>query len=63
MPKEMTYGVQKKDCVCQDCFGVLREDFLNYFALGNVIGKHVIPNYQDKVLVRDFDFDLFSEHY
>ena len=60
VPKRLTHGVVE-DCLCMKSFEALREDYLKYYALGNVIGKHVIPSYQDNVLIRDFD--LFTANF
>lgn len=62
VPKDISDG-ERKDCNCQEFFEVIREDFINYFALGNVVGKHVVPTYEDKMLVRNFNFNLFGRHY
>lgn len=62
MPKRLTHGVVE-DCLCMKSFEALREDYLKYYALGNVVGKHVIPTYEDYVLAGDFNFDMFTANY
>ena len=64
VPKRLTNSViELLDCVCVESFEILCKDYLNYYAMANVIGKHVVPSYEDNVLVRDFDFDMFTKHY
>ena len=64
LPKRLTNDVMKSlDCKCVKSFEILREDYLKYYAIGNVVGKHVVPTYEDKTLIRDFDFQLFTKHY
>ena len=64
VPKWITCGViNSSNCACLKSFEILRKDYSDYYAVGNVIGKHVIPSYQDSVLVCDFDFDLFTRHF
>lgn len=54
---------KSSNCECVQRFENLRKDYLNYYAVANVIGEHVVPSYGDAVLVNTFDFDLFSVHY
>ena len=62
VPKLLMRGLVG-DCACVKAFETLVQDYLKYYAVGNVIGKHVVPTYQDYVLIRDFDFDLFTANY
>lgn len=64
LPKSFVYlWMKSSDCECVKRFEILCEDYLKYYRIGNIIGKHVIASREDMMLAENFDFELFTRHY